>query len=226
MNGYDALTAARDSAYWAAAAALAAWLIGMITLVVNGGGILLLYRQLKISEDAALAARDAVRLAASETRPWLQVSLSHAEGQVGANQHLRVQGHLVISNIGKTPAMNVWIGSRLLVQPVRGEVNEAFEQLRGEDRSRRPVIFPGQEVTTTSYDRVALSDNDFGKSRDVKLAILVRYFSANDSHETPVLLDVWPSEDDVGQIIGWTLVPIDSQALDSSSAYDHPGSPS
>lgn len=225
MNGYDALTAARDSAYWAGAAALAAWLIGLITLVVNGGGILLLWRQLKISEAAATAASDAVHIAASETRPWLKVSVGGLKGLVGSDGRLRVIGTIVITNVGKTPATNILVGSKVLVQPDAGAIAAAFTELKTEKTGLRAVVFPEEAAESISWNRLVIADDDRGRARDVRLAVLVRYSSKLNKHATPILLDIWPSADESAAIVGWTLVEEGEQPLDSSPAHGHSAVP-
>ena len=221
MDSYGALEAARDSAYWAAAAALAAWLIGLITLLVNGGGILLLWRQLKISEEAALAARDAVRIAASETRPWLTLSLDDTRGGVRASSPtLRAYGKVAVSNVGKTPALAVGVKYRVLIEPTNAEIAESFAALRLDMEGRTKVIFPDQTVRLSYWSGCEIPSDDLGTRRQCKLAALVTYSSGAMEHETPVLFEVWPAEDQEGDIFGWNLSEEGTFELRHTIVYD------
>ena len=223
MDGYDALAAARDSAYWAAAAALAAWLIGLITLVVNGGGILLLWRQLKISEDAALAARDAVRIAAAETRPWLQLGFSKLEGYVQFDPpRVRVWGFVDINNIGKTPALSAGMLARLLIDPSRNDIISGLEELRGQIKTRNTIIFPSQILPTQFWLSERVDADDFRHENEIIVLVVANYSSGAEEHETSAVIAVWPKADEMASVVGWKLEESTTQPLDHSPLFAVP----
>lgn len=222
MDSYDVLAAARDSAYWAGAAAVAAW----FALFLNGGGIALLWRQLKISEDAALAARDAVRIAAAETRPWIQAVVRKADGAVtNRDTTLRTVAIVDLVNVGKTPATKISTFSRVLVQPTPREIREAFDALRNRTDVSHRILFPGETTNTYNWTQETVAAEDWHGRRDVFIALLVRYSSGAADHETPMLLNVWPKDDDLAMIGGWELRERTLSELDHSHATLAPLSP-
>ena len=113
---FELLLAQREAAYWTAWAAGAA-VLGLIGLPVNGIGIWLVWRQLKLNEsalkdasrsaDAAATAAEASMLA---TRPWIRLKVDSEKSTISniSGSHV-LSLHISYENIGKTPATRLWI---------------------------------------------------------------------------------------------------------------------
>lgn len=195
MDGYGALEAAQDSAYWAAAAAMAAWLIGLITLLVNGGGILLLWRQLKISEAAVKAATTATEIAILEQRPWLKVEPmegGHIYFRLGDNSSVMVHIRVEIENVGRTPAVMVDYRFRAVV--AGDDPSEALNDLKAKPAVAETTIFPDDTlvIPMTSGALTNLREGDF-VAVDVVCLVRYRSYASPDWHMTPLLLAIEPA---------------------------------
>lgn len=132
---FDALMAQRDAAYWAGAAAVATW-VALVALPINGVGIYLVWRQLRINETAlkdatrsADAAVIAAETAALTTRPWVSLDVKKTCSIVETGKRLRVCLDVTIKNIGKTPAVGIWVVQRA---SIRGGGSTTVEKLKKE----------------------------------------------------------------------------------------------
>lgn len=110
--------AAMASAHWAAWSAVAAWVIGIASLLTNLAAIILVYRQLQANRQAlrdtarsADSAADAARASLMTSRPWVKLEVQRIFfGFSGdAERRLTCQVDYQIENIGQTPAVQCGI---------------------------------------------------------------------------------------------------------------------
>lgn len=103
-RAFSEIGAAWNAATWAASSAIAAWLLGLLSICLTGGGLLFVWRQLKATETAANAAW-------MTARPWLKVEVSEeaqftmVTGEQSVSSHLSPTVTLV--NVGQAPALDI-----------------------------------------------------------------------------------------------------------------------
>gem|GEM_PF-6765058 len=102
----EAVRAASDAAYWAAVAALAAWLFGLVGLIFNATALYFVFRQLAATETAANAAW-------MTSRPWLGFELNPQASVVTMTQStglkITLTLEIIVTNIGTAPALDIEI---------------------------------------------------------------------------------------------------------------------
>lgn len=112
MDGYTQLTAAFDQAHWAASAAIAAWVLGFLTLVLNGAGLFFIYGQLRLNRRSIEVAEMAARAAVADVRPWLNLEVDHAATMRYSNGEWSLSFRCKAQNKGRTVAAEVACGAR------------------------------------------------------------------------------------------------------------------
>lgn len=195
----DTLRAAQASAghAWASArASIWSATIGILGLVLNGGGLLFIYKQLKTSEAAANAATEATRIASLEQRPWLKVEPTgqgHIYFRVGPPRSVMIHLGVTIENIGQTPAVMMDYRFGIVLRGVH-EPAEVLKELQNMPPAAESTVFPGDRVIIpmTTGKAHNLQDGDFV---EVAVVCLVRYrsYASTQWHSTPLLLAVGPA---------------------------------
>ena len=149
---FDSLLAQRDAAYWAAVSAQAAWLLGLVTILGNGIGLFLVWRQLRAnaiaighSAQSAQAAADAAMTAARDVRPWLRLdSPAPIEMHMINADHFQAIVPVRWKNVGRTPASRVSAHAALLREDSIEAAQEALDHLLRDDLGSR-TVFPDEE---------------------------------------------------------------------------------
>lgn len=104
----EAIEAASDAAYWAAAAAMAAWIFGLVGLVFNATALYFVFRQLAATETAANAAW-------MTSRPWLGFELNRNASVVSMTRSdgtsISLTLEIIVTNIGTAPALDIAISA-------------------------------------------------------------------------------------------------------------------
>lgn len=188
----DGLRAAQTSANHAGASAVAAWIFGCVGLLLNAGALVFVWRQLKASEVAANAAKAAVEVAQSETRPWIKVEPSDgATMSVGLNGSMSsgaVTMRVQIENVGKTPATCVVVRSEILITPSeKAGLVDRMAELANANGPDGSTVFPGDTLSIT--DTAIRIFPDQAMVPGFWLLCVVVYGSPNGKrHITPLLL--------------------------------------
>lgn len=176
MDTADSLRAAQDSAYWAGAAAIAAWIIGIVSLLVSGGGMWLLWHTLRATRagvaEASAGNALAVKANKQQLRAYLIVSNARAEGLLPLGfAKLSVD----IVNSGQTPARKVRIYYALVFLPA----GMKFKFIYGGPSTPPFYLSPGGKVTRSGEDdQVLLTESLDGLRRGewtYVLAGIVKY---------------------------------------------------
>lgn len=140
----EAVQGVQDQAYWAATAAVAAWLLGLIGLIVNGVGLALIWRQVKHGNAALVFAAETSRMAVLAERPWIKIR-SDEIAFVPTPHFTHTTVEVALENVGKGPALGVefWIT----------QVRDFTESAIAAELVKRPVtvqvlptLFPGDTI--------------------------------------------------------------------------------
>ncbi|WP_313004811.1 hypothetical protein [Brevundimonas sp.] len=172
--------------YWGAAAALAAWIIGLAGLCLNGAGIILLVRQLAANRQAieaanasALAAAEAARIATLDTRPWVrgeaekyvECRLNASDGRLA----LAFEQSFKIQNIGRTPATAVRVMSSVLTDPSQTQIDDTIAGLALVRLPGAVALFPEESNTVLLKSHAELEARHLHESLRVLMVIVVTY---------------------------------------------------
>lgn len=178
---FEAMNAARDAAFYAAWSAAAAWIVGLSSLVLTGGGLLFIWRQLKATELSADAARQAAVAAVAGTRPWVKLDVK-AEVEEGTRP-----GELVImvdsqmTNVGATPAAHVEMHVEI---PETPDFSAVLDTIR--IRAREGVtLFPGE--STEDSMGVPLPPECIDGNTAILVVATYRAGGSQEVHVTPQL---------------------------------------
>jgi hypothetical protein len=141
-DGYDTLKAAQDAAYWAGTSALAAWLIGALTLALNGVAAFFLWHQLRASRQALSAATEAANAATAGIRPWIQLFIADT-GKLSVQHGICLFGcDVSFKNVGKTPAPDCQLHI-VAVQPESPEATSSDDLLAAYNKTMEEGSFIG-----------------------------------------------------------------------------------
>ncbi|GAA0870423.1 hypothetical protein GCM10009116_22590 [Brevundimonas basaltis] len=153
---FEATAAARDAAYFASWSAAAAWVIGLASLALTGGGLVFIWRQLKSTEQAAKAAvasaqaaSAAADAAAITSRPWLTLSIERVFfGLSDPSDPTAVscQVDYIIKNIGQTPAMQCGIAYDVFIATGPDQADEIKARLLSTGPHHPRALFPGDSI--------------------------------------------------------------------------------
>lgn len=174
------------TAYWAAASAQAAWMLGLITILGNGIGLFLVWRQLRAngiaighSAQSAQAAADAAMTAARDVRPWLRLD-SPAPVEMHKINADQFQAMVSVrwKNVGRTPASRVAGHAVLLPDESAEAARDALDQFLRTDLSSR-TIFP-EEEDGIGFGVQLLADGDERSGWPILVA--VRYWLPGSDH--------------------------------------------
>lgn len=166
---FEVLRGVQDQAYWAAAAALAAWVVGLIGLTVNGLGLALIWRQVKLSNAALALAAETSRMAVLAERPWIKIQ----SGEVGfvpsvSFTHMTVD--VALENVGKSPASSVEYWIVQVQRPTEEGVSAALAS-RPSTVQLLPTLFPGDR-----YEKVL--EADLPHQEHAVVAVVAEYMMA------------------------------------------------
>jgi hypothetical protein len=191
---------ARDQAYWAGAAAVAAWIVGLAGLFVNGVGLFFIWGQLKANRLALVsaarsadAAADAAKSAQLTARPWIKFEVTRAilflhepdSGEIGCQIDYRFE------NIGQTPAVQLAVIHRPVPAVAGHTVTEDdFLALAAEGTSRPRAVFPGESVVEGRSQNFPFPPQPDERMLGFKIiaAVAYRSHSSGELHLTPLTL--------------------------------------
>lgn len=148
-SAFDAVMAAKASVYWAATSAVAAWIIGLIGLALNAGGLVFLWRQLQSNGAALKTAAEAVMLTAADTRPWIEVSI-HGMPQLtlvkDSNRTYADLGFTIrATNVGRTPALSTQFWAKVIPANTMDALESILQPAKAELLPGR-AIFPDRSL--------------------------------------------------------------------------------
>ena len=160
---------AEAQTYWTAVAAVAAVLIGCLTVTVNAVGLYLLWGQLRANREAlaaatksANAATEAARHSQLTSRPWIKFDIDG--GLLRLMPELPDEMTAMVSvnyeNIGQTPAIQVAVIFKplIVVRDVEPDIAREFAALLA---TRPPflaeTLFSGDKKCFGANLRIALS---------------------------------------------------------------------
>lgn len=120
------LNAQREMAHWSRGMLWAAWLVGVVTILITSMGVFFVKRTLeqagdtnRAAVDAAIAAREANQIMRDEQRAWVAVDF-HADTtlrHMPASNTLMLPVRIVPQNLGNTPAANLYVDGRMKIVP-------------------------------------------------------------------------------------------------------------
>lgn len=151
---FSQVWAVREAAYWAASAATAAWMVGLLGLAVNAGGLWMLWRQLQANRAAleyastsANAAAEALTLANAVERAWLTVTVDDVGYYIEGERGRWVRLTMRTENIGKTPATNVSLSTSIIAPPDPDEGMRVLglNAARAHEEFLGQALFPGEK---------------------------------------------------------------------------------
>lgn len=197
----DTLRAAQASAGHAWATAWAAWIIGLGGLALNGFALAFIYRQLRTSETAANAAARATQITSADLRPWVKLQIESVTLRISTTrEHLAYSTvKWKVNNVGKTPAIEMDVQAKLVIDSGAYDYDAILAELRGRDRKAVRTAFPGDDLEETTYVQCDLRHIDRKKEADwigPEVVAIVRYkASGGEEHETPLVVQLWPDDD-------------------------------
>lgn len=163
-------------------------------IIVSAVGLVLVYRQLRLTaraaqsaEAGAAAAKVATDIALADTRPWLQVDIE--EGSATANlrkgppRNLQCYLRVVVTNIGRTPARDVTFHFVPLADSSDENLLKAINNLP-KGGLQKTVIFPDEVRYFGSGKSIEVEESLFPP---FKALIVLEYTSAVGRHVTPLL---------------------------------------
>lgn len=192
------LATSESSANAAWSSAKAAWLSVFLSFLAVGG-VFMTFIETRKTTNAALGALNEARransLAENDARPWLSIDDVISESQ-GDWMGLE----LTITNLGKSPAMNVVVNCREILSA--GEVRPGqvwdvdgalaliyadFQEQEKVPREEKPagfVIFPGQSIAVKRGFSFVTLAAETGSRHFTACAVAVRYDATGKTGET------------------------------------------
>jgi len=145
-----------DQAYWAAVAAVAAVIFGLLAVTVNATGLYLLWGQLKANREALIvaiksanAATEAARQAQLTSRPWIKFEIEDGGLRLMPETPDKMVAHMSVSyeNIGQTPATQVGITFKplIVVRNAEPDIPSEFAALLETKAYGPETLFPGDK---------------------------------------------------------------------------------
>jgi hypothetical protein len=188
---------ANDQNYWAACAAIAAWVCGFAGLAINIAGILLVRRQLRenrIALNAAVlsakSAEESAQLAFQTSRPWVQLNIN--EVQMGTQHEGYIHIYLAVDykNIGETPAVQT--GLIFKVVPVhpweKAILTEEYQNFIDEPPWKPKALFPGESHTQALSKGFHYLDPRQYQECYVLIAVVYKSKADGPRHVTPIVI--------------------------------------
>jgi hypothetical protein len=146
QSAFSEVGAAWNAAYWAGAAALAAWILGLLTLGLNAGGLFLIWRQLRTGAESLEHSAEATRMAIMANRPWLSIDLGWIQTLSGSpDQSAKIVTLVRIRNRGASPAIDVAMSLRRIPSVGELDILVGLNTPPNTTSVLRPV-FPGDEI--------------------------------------------------------------------------------
>lgn len=143
------MVAAQEAARYAGLSAAAAWIIGLVSLALTGGGLFFIWRQLKSTELAAQAAAAGAEAASLTSRPWVTLSIERVHFGMGRPDDpdaVSCQVDYTVKNIGKTPAIQCGIVYDVFVGKREDQTEEIREKLLSIEPLHPRALFPNDSI--------------------------------------------------------------------------------
>lgn len=173
----------------------------ILSLLVSGVGLYLIWGQLKAGRQAlgaaamsAKAAADAATVAYASARPWIKLTISKAYLTFSPSnvEEVGCQLNYTIENIGNTPAVDL----HLVFKPVPAGFgtdvvwDEELSSLRSSDRRHSRVLFPGDTIEEGRSTNFAFPRQRDEKMLGFRVVAAVIYKAALDGQEywTPAVV--------------------------------------
>jgi len=184
-------------AFWTASTAYAAW----CALALNTFGLIVLVRQLRLTEIAADAARlsaDAAsagtKIALAQSRPWITVDVAdQAVVVIGKDRdRLMMSIKATIRNVGKTPALLVIWHMIPVLKTDDESLARALAEFGARDEGTATTLFPEEERAFTGGRWIAVGPKDHIGMPHALCAVEYRSTVGGERHWTQVLVAEFP----------------------------------